>query len=481
MESSCRTVESKLTEKVLQFGGGNFIRAFADWMIDVLNEKTDFNGSVIVVKPRPKGDYKQLRAQNGTFHVALNGIKAGMQYAEINKVNCISRILHAHDEWESLLKSAEQTDLRFVISNTTESGIIFNDKDVFDLKKAPKEYPAKLCIWLYQRFLTFEGAKDRGCVILPLELIADNGKVLKDCVLQYAQLWQLEPAFLDWINQANYFCNTLVDRIVAGFPKEKSEALFKEIGREDALLVEGEYYHNWIIQGPAFLEKELPFSKTDLNVVFADDLDIHRKIKVRLLNGAHTTMVPIGLLCHLPLVSEAMAHPVLGSFIKDLLQKEVIPTIDYPKDALLSFAEAVFDRFSNVAIRHQLIDISLNSTTKFITRLSYTLKDYIALEGVLPNRIVFALAALLRLYKGEIDGKAIPLRDKETSLNFIKTTWEHFNDDYPKLVQTILSNTDIWGQDLTEIPNLCQKTAAYLSQIDKNGMESTLKIYFSTS
>ena len=452
-----------MKEKILQFGGGNFIRAFVDWMVDILNEASDFDGSVIVVKPTERGDYIFLKKQNGLFHVVLTGIKEGKNIEQIRAVKCISSVLHAYRQWNDFLARAELSDLRFVISNTTEAGIVFNKKEQFLWEKTPHEFPAKLCIWLYRRFLSFNGAIDKGCIFLPLELIPNNADTLRGCLLQYAAHWNLPKEFSQWIQQYNYFCNTLVDRIVSGFPKTDARRIQKEIGFVDELLVAGEIYHSWIIQAPDFVQKELPFSQTNLNVKFVKNLAIHRQIKVRILNGAHTAMVCVGLLAKIEFVSEAMADPFVSRFIEEMISEEIIPCIAHPKADLLAYAKAVLNRFRNPSIQHQLLSIALNTTSKFKTRLLPTLNAHLQKEGRLPKRIVFALAALIRLYKGDI----VELNDSQQTLDFFIKTWRNYGTDNKKLVHMILKQKEIWGTDLTQINGLARLVTTHLKLILK--------------
>ncbi|MEL6257419.1 MAG: tagaturonate reductase, partial [Bacteroidota bacterium] len=408
MEALKRNTEVLLQKRpirVLQFGGGNFLRAFSDWMIEILNEKTDFNGDVLVIKPTKRGDYKSLREQEGLFHVLLNGVEKGDVIEQIKLISCIQQIIHPYTDWGNFIASAQISDLRFIISNTTESGIVYSPGEAKPVQACPKEFPAKLCYWLWARYEHFKGAEDKGCMILPLELIEQNGAKLKKNLLSYATDWELGEGFVNWINQHNYFCDTLVDRIVSGYPLEKVNEIQTQLQVEDQLLVAGEIYHSWIIKGPAHLEKELPFAQTELNIQLVEELDIHRQIKVRLLNGAHTSLVPIGLLAGLELVSEAIAHPLLSIYLKGLFEKEVIPHIEYDKAYLKGFAEDVIDRFKNPHIKHQLISISLNSTSKFVSRLLGSFKDYLQNKEALPVHICFAWAALICLYRGEWKGK----------------------------------------------------------------------------
>lgn len=460
--------------RVLQFGGGNFLRAFTDWMIDILNEKTDFQGDVLIVKPTERGDYEALRSQEGLFHVLLNGIEKGELKEEISCVSCVRQIIHPYEEWESFIASAQNPDLRFIISNTTESGIVYLPGEAKPTTQCPKEFPAKLSYWLWARYEHFKGVADKGCIILPLELVEENGAKLKAAVLSYAQEWELGKGFEEWIDQHNTFCNTLVDRIVSGYPVEKAAGIQEQLAVEDQLLVAGEIYHSWIIEGPDFLRKELPFEQTSLNIQLVDALDIHRQIKVRILNGAHTSMVPIGLLAGVELVSEAINHPLIALYLKGLFDQEVITNIDYDKAYLQAFADDVIDRFKNPHIRHQLISISLNSTSKFVSRLLPTFRDHLKNQKALPVHICFAWAALICLYRGEWKGKLFNLKDDPERLSFFRQQWEKFTDNYLNLVNEILSESAIWGEDMTKIPELTSAIAGFVELIDKHGMEEAL-------
>lgn len=449
--------------RVMQFGGGNFLRAFTDWLIEELNERAGFGGNIAIVKPTAKGDYNALRQQDGLFHVILNGLKDGQLISQKRLIQCVSKIIHSYQEWPAYLQLAENPQLRFVVSNTTESGIRFNPKDRME-DQPPEEFPAKLTLWLYHRFQLFNGDLSKICVFLPLELVEQNGDLLKQCILQYADLWKLGTDFKQWV-EAQSFCNTLVDRIVSGYPKNEAEQISKELGVEDQLLVAGEYYHSWIIQGPKHVQEELPFAKTDLNVQFADDLEIYRKIKVRILNGAHTSMVPVAYLSGARTVLEAMQNDQVRSFIEQELYHEILPTLRFPEAELKSFVRDVLDRFSNPTLQHKLADIALNSTSKYVTRLLPSLLDYYDQFGKLPPRITFSLAALIRFYSGAWQGNSIPLRDSVERLDFFKKVWQEYGADLDNLVYQVLKNTDIWGMDLNRIEGLKQQLVTYLNQI----------------
>lgn len=462
---------------MLQFGGGNFLRAFVDWMVDVLNDKTDFNGGIVVVKPTEAGDYSELKAQDGLFHVVLDGIKNGELVSEKTLVTSVQKVVHSYNEWPSYLDLAENPDICFIVSNTTEAGIKFDPDDRLG-DAPPSKFPAKLTVWLHHRFQRFGKDPSKGCILLPCELIEDNGAALQRTVLEYAEHWQLEDGFTDWIKNANHFCSTLVDRIVSGYPEERAVDLQKELGYEDALLNAGEYYHSWVIQAPESIQSELPFTQTDLNVEFVDDLAPHREMKVRILNGAHTAMVPVGYLAGIRYVEEAMDDETVSGFVQSLLAEEAAKTLDFPDEVKQKFVADVLDRFRNPLLKHPLISISLNSTSKFVARLLPTLKDFQASQGKLPKRIVFGLSALIRFYKGEIDGEKIPLKDDQKVLDFFISRWDKRDSNelsLTELSQQILGKSAIWKEDLTTIGGLVEAVSENLKKIENEGIRKSLK------
>ena len=443
--------------KVLQFGGGNFLRAYANWMIDELNKETDFNGGVLVVKPTEKGDYRALREQDGLYHVLTNGYQDGELINDYQLIECVQEIVHPYQEWKAYLETAELASIRFIISNTTESGIKFSTDDQ-DVDKPPIEFPAKLTKWFYHRWQHFRGTADSGCVILPCELIEGNGKTLKNCVLNYADHWGLENDFKRWIEQHNHFCNTLVDRIVPGFPKGDITEFYQKIGYEDALVVDAEPYHIWVIEGPPEIQKELPFEQTKLNVVFTNDLTPYRQLKVRILNGAHTTMVPVGYLAGIETVREAVEDDEVGGFIRKALFDEILPTLEFPDAQKQKYANDVLDRFRNPYIHHRLISISLNSTSKFKTRVLPSILAYHEKFGELPQNLLSAFAALICFYRGKRGQEDIPLNDSEFALSFFRNAWKKWDKtkDTSHLVISVLSNLTLWESDLNKVTGLSE-------------------------
>ncbi|MBB6218498.1 tagaturonate reductase [Anaerosolibacter carboniphilus] len=467
------------TEKVLQIGEGNFLRAFVDWIIYEMNKETDFNGSVVVTQPLKNGLIDKLNKQNGLYTLYLNGIKNGAVVSEHAIIDVISRGINPYNEFDQYLEVANNPALRFIISNTTEAGIAFDENDQLE-DKPQNSFPGKLTFLLYHRYKNFNGDPTKGFAIIPCELIDKNGEKLKEIILKYAKLWNLEDGFVDWINKANTFCNSLVDRIVPGYPKEKIEEITKELGYIDDLVVEGEQFHLWVIEGPQWVKDEFPADKAGLNVLFVDDLTPYRTRKVRILNGAHTSMVPVSYLYGKDTVREAVEDPVVGKFIQDAVFEEIIPTLELSKKELQDFAQAVMDRFKNPFIKHYLMSISLNSMSKFRTRVLPSILQYQNINNALPNRLVFSLAALIAFYKGERDGVRIDLKDDEDILALYQNLWTGYDgtrQSLEKIVEKVLGYKKNWEMDLNKIDGLHQQTTDYLEMILEKGMKEAVKTF----
>lgn len=467
---------SPLPVKVLQFGGGNFQRAFTDWILDEYNQKFKQELGVLVVRTHGKSTYKNWIEQEGLYHVLTRGLRKGEIIDEQHQVSCISQILHAHTDWEDFLTSAENPDIRLIISNTTEAGISYSPEDKFT-DTPPKEFPAKLSRWLYRRFQYFEGQAEKGCIFMPLELISENGDRLKECILQYASNWDLGEEFEEWIESHNIFCNTLVDRIVPGIKKEDLPKEMEKVGFEDHMMTVGEAFHFWAIEGPEQIQKEFPLDELGLNVVFTQDLTPFRKRKVRILNGAHTSMVPVGILYGCESVREAVEDEVMGSFVKHCMFQEIIPSLNMPSHKLAEYADEILDRFRNPFIHHRLISISLNSISKFCTRVLPSILDYHKKQGELPKGLVFAMAALIHFYKGEHEGESIPLNDDEKAISFLQHLWQQCDGSKPAfsdMTQAILRWEYAWKKDLSTISGLGELLREYLVKIEQGGMKSAL-------
>ncbi len=433
--------------KVLQFGEGNFLRAFTDWVIDILNEKTDFNGNIQIIQPIAQGMTNQVNEQAGLYHVILNGIENGKPTRTIRLIDSVVGALNPYLDYDAFLKTAENEDLEFVISNTTEAGIVFEESD--QLTSLPNSFPGKLTALLHHRFKHFTGDPTKALIIIPCELIDKNGSKLKETIVHYANHWNLSDEFKNWIEVHTTFCNTLVDRIVPGFPKDTIAEIQQELGYADNLVVTAEPFHLWVIEGSEYVAKKFPTAKAGLDVKFVTDQTPYRTRKVRILNGAHTAMVPVAYLQGLRTVKESVENESLNTFLTQTIFEEIIPTLDLPKNELKEFANSVLERFANPYIRHELLSISLNSISKFKVRVLPSLLGYIQVRGKLPNNLVKSLAALILFYKGEYNGETIPLSDTEEVLDFMKDAWKDNNKE--TAVKKILSNKKFWDQDLTKI------------------------------
>jgi len=465
-------VTGKRPIKILQFGEGNFLRAFVDWMIDILNEQTDFNGNVQIIQPIPKGRIDDLNRQDGLYHVLLQGLEDGEPVSITRLITSVGGGINPYNDYQNFLSLAENPDLEFMVSNTTEAGIAYDPTDT-SADTLPNSFPGKMTTLLHHRFQHFNGDPGKGLTIIPCELIDRNGDHLKNYILRYAEEWGLEHSFIQWINENLTFCNTLVDRIVPGYPTEQADEIKTELGYDDNLLVKGEYFHLWIIEGPESIQEQLPFHQAGLNVKFVDDLSAYRTRKVRILNGLHTSMVPVGYLYGLRTVREAVEDKVVGNFLNKALHNEIIPTLDLSAKELSEFANAVLERFRNPYIRHELSAIALNSVSKYKVRVLPSVLQYIEQEDDLPHRLLIALAALIRFYKGTLEGESIPVNDSEVVVDFMKEAWK--SSDYEAITQKVLSNTDFWDRDLTAVKNVSKVVANYLESIDSRGMRSVLQ------
>lgn len=462
------------TERIIQFGEGNFLRAFANWMIHEMNKKANFDAGVVAVQPINQGLIKMLNDQDGLYTLYLNGIKNGKAISEHEIIDCIQRGINPYENFADYLANAENPDLRFVISNTTEAGIAYNADDKLD--DAPQSsFPGKLTALLYKRFQVFGGASDKGMIIIPCELIDNNGANLKKIILQYADDWNLGAEFVEWINEDNIFCNTLVDRIVPGYPRDKMDAITAELGYKDNLVVEGEQFHLWVIEGSESVKEEIPAEACGLNIVFTDNQEPYRTRKVRILNGAHTSLVPVGYLYGIDKVRESLEDEVVGGFLKDAIFNEICPTLDLSKEELEQFSNDVLDRFRNPYLEHALISISLNSTSKFKTRVLPSVLEYIKRKGALPKHLLFSLAALIAFYKGDRNGEAIAIKDDQSALDFFATQWA--TGDISGVAKATLANTDFWGVDLTQFEGLEATVTENLENIINNGMKAALQAF----
>lgn len=418
--------------KIIQFGEGGFLRGFADWMVKILNEETDFNASVVVVQPIEKGMCKILENQNCNYTHIMRGLRDGKPVVEEKYIDVISGCVAPYEDFDKFLALAENPDARFVVSNTTESGIAFSRDDTPE--KAPHiTFPAKVTLLLKRRF----DLNQKGFIFLPCELIEENGKTLKKYILDYASLWGFGADFKNFVNEENIFCNTLVDRIVTGYPKDEDLPL----KATDNMLNTSELFHLWVIEGPESIQKEIPFDKTNLNVIFTDNLDMYRTRKVRILNGAHTSMIPYAMLKGIETVRDCMENEEMYAFLNKCVFEEIIPTLDMNKSELVGYANEVFERFKNPFIKHLCASISLNSISKFKVRVLPSLLEYVKRFGKNPENLTFSLAKLIEFYK-----KGTP-SDDEGVINFIKKNG----------IKEILSNKDFWDEDISFLAEEVEK------------------------
>jgi len=461
------------TEKVIQFGEGNFLRAFIEWIIWKTNQKTDFNGSVVVVQPIEKGMVSWLNEQDGLYHLNLQGLQNGEPVNSLDMIDVISRGLNPYEDFEAYLKLAEQPEIRFVISNTTEAGIAFDPACKLDDKPA-SSYPGKLTQLLYHRFQCFKGDKSKGLIIFPCELIFENGKHLKECIRQYIKLWNLGSEFSAWFEGACGVYSTLVDRIVPGYPRDNAAELCERAGYDDHLLDKAEIFHLWVIEAPKEVAAEFPADKAGLHVLFVPSEAPYHERKVTLLNGPHTVLSPVGYLSGLNTVKECCEDPEIGAFVKKVMYDELLPTLNLPKEELLQFAGDVVERFRNPFVKHFVTSIMLNSFPKFKTRDLPGLKTYLERKGELPKGLVLGLAGICTYYKGGKRGEdEIVPQDDEKIIGLLKELWA--TGDVRKVAEGVLADEFIWEEDLNKIPGLTDLLAADLALIQAKGMREAVK------
>ena len=461
------------TEKVIQFGEGNFLRAFVEWIIWKTNQKTDFGGSVVVVQPIEKGMVSWLNEQDGLYHLNLQGLQNGQPVNSLDLIDVISRGLNPYEDFEAYLKLAEQPEIRFVISNTTEAGIAFDPACKLTDKPA-SSYPGKLTQLLYHRFQYFKGAADKGLIIFPCELIFENGKHLKECIREYIGLWNLGEEFSAWFENACGVYSTLVDRIVPGYPRDNAAELCERAGYDDHLLDKAEIFHLWVIEAPKEVAEEFPADKAGLHVLFVPSEAPYHERKVTLLNGPHTVLSPVGYLSGLNTVKECCEDPEIGQFVHKVMYDELLPTLNLPESELLQFAGDVVERFRNPFVKHFVTSIMLNSFPKFKTRDLPGLKTYLERKGELPKGLVLGLAGICTYYKGGKRGEdEIVPNDDPKIMELLKNLWA--TGDVRKVAEGVLADDFIWGENLNAIPGLTDLLAADLAIIQAEGMRTAVK------
>lgn len=478
-------------ERIIQFGEGNFLRAFVDWMVDILNEQGAFCGNVVAVQPIAQGMGEMINGQRGLYTTVLRGVQGGERVEQLRTITSLSRVLNPYEKtgWNAYQDVIASPDLRFVVSNTTEAGIAYSQEALTE-ETVQHSFPAKVCALLYRRYQIFDGDRSKGLVFIPCELIDKNGEMLRQIVLRHAIEWELGEAFITWVDEACDFLNSLVDRIVPGYPRAESDALQARLGYSDKVMVSAEIFHLWVIEyKKRSYSDELPFDSAGLNVIWTDDMSFYRTRKVRILNGAHTMSVLAAYQAGLETVQDCIADKtLLYPFMYNGIFEEIIASMDGSKEELESFAADVLERFENPYNPHQLLSISLNSVSKFKTRNLPSLLGYIDKHQSLPRRLVFSLAALISFYEGiEFEGSALKgmrsgvaylIQDNQEILDFFQTQYSiasTVEEKAKRLAKATLSQSRWWGQDLTEVADLEAEVAHYLRSIWTVGMAEAIK------
>ncbi len=463
---------AKYPDKVIQFGEGNFLRAFVDWIIWKMNRNAGFNGGVVVVQPIDRGMVDMLNSQDGLYHLNLQGMDHGKAVDSIDLIDVINRGINPYREFDEYLKLAENPEIRFIISNTTEAGIAFDPTCKFTDAPA-SSYPGKLTQLLYRRYQHFNGDPEKGFIIFPCELIFLNGKELRKCVLQYIDLWNLGEDFKEWFGKACGIYCTLVDRIVPGYPKDNIDEILARIGYDDKLVDKAEIFHLWVIEAPKEIAEEFPADKAGLNVLFVPSEAPYHERKVTLLNGPHTVLSPVGYLSGLDTVKECVEDPLVGKFVRKVMFEELLETLDLPKPELEQFADDVLERFVNPYVKHFVTSIMLNSFPKYRTRDLPGLKTYLQRKGHLPQGLVLGLAGIITYYKGgkRGDTEIVPNDDAHT-IALLKDLWA--TGDVRKVAEGVLAAESIWDEDLNQIPGLTDLLAADLAMIQEKGMRAAV-------
>ena len=471
-----------LPEKVLQFGTGVLLRGLPDYFIDKANRQGIFNGRIVVVKSTSGGDAAAFEKQDGLYTLCIRGLDNGKAVSENVICSAISRVLSAKDEWAAILKCAHNPEMQVIISNTTEVGIELVKEDINH--HPPVSFPGKLLAFLYERYKAFAGSEQCGMVIVPTELISDNGKKLEAIVFELAHLNGLEANFIEWLEKYNHFCNSLVDRIVPGKPDAAAKKeLEDELGYQDDLITMSEVYSLWAIEGNDKIKSVLSFTAADKGVVIAPDIHKFKELKLRLLNGTHSLTCGVAFLSGIVSVKEAMDNPVVSKFVKDLMTQEIAKAIPYemPQEDAQAFAANVLDRFSNPSIVHHWINISLNYTSKLEMRIAQVLVRYAELYKTVPENMALGFAAFLvfmkatkldgDVYYGNLNGVDYPIKDPKAGYFF-----EQWKDNaVSQLVKNVLADTSLWNADLSALPGFVEKVTENVEDILKYGMKEVMQ------
>jgi tagaturonate reductase len=461
--------QEKLPIKIVQFGGGNFMRGFTDYVIDKLNKEAGFNAGIVNVQPTPGGSVHKLEEQDNLYTLFSRGIKKGEIIDTKQVISAIQKSINPYTNYDEFLALAKEEELEFIFSNTTETGIAYDESEN-NYAGPHKNFPAKLTVLLYERFKHFNGAADKGLRIIPCELIEDNAFALKEIILKYAQLWNLDSNFAQWIEQNNYFHNTLVDRIVPGYPKDDVQTYEDQLDYEDQMMVVSETFLLFVIQEAGNLKERIPFDTIDEQILVVDDIQPYRLRKVRILNGGHTLMLAPAMLSGKETVKESIDDAFIGKFLSETIFNEVNPTLGLDETELKDFAEEVFDRFRNPFIKHYQASIALYFVSKFKVRILPSLLKYVEISQRLPLNLTFSLASLIRFYQGSFGEKALPINDEEAIVARFKEIWA--TEDYEKVAELALSETTFWDTDLTKVNGLKDAVTKALWEIDHNDIET---------
>ncbi|HUX98881.1 MAG TPA: tagaturonate reductase [Candidatus Deferrimicrobium sp.] len=478
-----------LPVKVLQFGEGRFIRAFLNFFIDVANHKELFNGRSIVIQPRKADMAPIINAQDGLFTLCAQGLRNETQHQEFMIISSIKEAIAARTEWDKVLRIAELPTIQIIASNTTEAGLVYDSQDRID-KIPPDSFPGKIAALLYHRYQFFDGDRNKGLRILPLELIENNGDILRKSVLQMVKNWNLDKNFINWLQSANIFYNSIVDRIVTGYPKNSEIDQFqKQLGYEDKLFNIAELYHSWIIEADEQLQNLIPFKKAGLNIKFVSNIKDYFIRKVRILNGAHTSMVPIAYLSGKNFVKESIDDPLINIYIQNLLEKEVIPFINLSENELISYKNTIIERFRNPFLEHNLLTISLYSISKMKLRVLPSILEYYQKFNSYPPLLLFAFAAFMVFMRidehtdqgwfGLRKSERYEYQDDFNGLETFNNAWKSIDPlkkgEIDKLATLLCQNTTLWDIDLTKLSQFVSVISSYIYDIIRNGMIATLK------
>lgn len=472
-----------MPEKVLQFGTGVLLRGLPDYFIDKANRQGIFNGRVVVVKSTSQGDASGFDKQDGLYTLCIRGLENGQSIKE-NIINAsISRVLTATEHWDQILACAHNPEMEIIISNTTEVGIQLVKDDI--RLHPPKSFPGKLLAFLYERFKAFGGNSESGMVVVPTELIPQNGTRLEAIVYELAHLNGLEEEFIDWLESSNHFCNSLVDRIVPGKPDQGvQDAIESELGYTDALLTMSEVYRLWAIEGDEKVKRILSFAHADEGVVIQPNIEMHRELKLRLLNGTHTLSCGIAILAGCETVKEAMDDELVSGFIASVMQHEIAPAIPYNIDlgTAREFGNRVLDRFRNPHIKHNWINITMQYSSKMKMRCIPVLSNHYLKFGTVPDLFALGFAGYIYFmkalvkennqYYGKLNGEQYPINDDQAPLFFKR--WSEL--PLVTVGEEVLRDSTFWGAELHTLPGFQQAVTEYLNLLDNKGARETLRL-----